>query len=87
MATRNKWALLAKRFVASSCSDWIHAGKYYKIMFLSLKAKFYPLIIDPNNNIMEWLKSKLPVNATEFTSFENPKLYSSLELAVRWARY
>jgi len=32
---------------------------------------------------MEWLKLKLPVNSTEFTPFENPKLYSSLELAVR----
>lgn len=41
------------------------------------------MIIDPNNNIMEWLKLKLPVNITEFTSIENPKLYSSLELAVR----
>lgn len=35
---------------------------------------------------MEWLKFKLPGKVTEFTSFENPKFYSSLELAVRYVK-
>ncbi|XP_060838419.1 cytoplasmic dynein 2 heavy chain 1 [Rhopalosiphum padi] len=57
-----------------------------QIKTLQISAKFYPLIIDPNNNIMEWLKLKLPINSTDFTPFENPKLYSILELAVRFGK-